>query len=97
MGRTTKTNKRRGELGAKVLGACGLPPESGCTLPFIAVTGKSCAKVENHRGVLQLSSCCVRLYSSIGIIRIEGNGLVVSDMDNEQIGIKGAISSFKFE
>ncbi len=92
-----KHKKQKRMIAPAVLGAVDLPPEACGRIPYITVTGDRYMKVEQHRGILQVTAECVRLYSEVGIIRICGSRLLVSDMDNESISLSGCIKSVGFE
>ena len=83
--------------GGRAFAALGLPADANCRLPIITITGSSYVKTEHHTGVLQLGERCVRLYSRLGVIRIEGCGLAASEMDSDTIIIDGAVKSVMFE
>ena len=97
-----KTDKQRGNSRAcdsmgRALTAAGLPADADGRLPVVTVTGGSYVRVEHHRGILQFTDSCVRLYTVRGIIRITGKGLVSSRMDGEEMLIEGKISQICFE
>lgn len=75
----------------------GLPADADCRLPGVTVTGGRYVCVENHCGILQISACCVRLYSRIGVIRIEGKDLAAARMDGETMLLEGRIRAVCFE
>lgn len=54
-------------------------------------------EVENYCGVLEYGTDYIRLYSSIGIIRIEGKNLNICLADHESIIINGEISGIFYE
>ena len=80
-----------------ILNAVGLPPDSCGTLAYITLTGQEYAVIEHHCGVLRLTPECIRLYSATGIIRITGERLQASEMDNERISLRGCIKTVEFE
>lgn len=59
--------------------------------------GKELLEVENHGGVLEFTDECIRLYSKMGIIRIEGRTLDIRLADSESIIINGIIESISYE
>lgn len=69
----------------------GVPQDAYDSLPIITVMGGEYAEIEHHCGVLQLSECCLRVYSNRGIIRIEGEKLHVESMNNDKIRIHGSV------
>ncbi|MCR5611100.1 MAG: YabP/YqfC family sporulation protein [Clostridiales bacterium] len=81
----------------RALTAAGLPADSDCRMPVVTITGGRYLKAEHHMGVLLLTENCVRLYSRMGIIRIEGRRLAASDMDGDVILLEGEVRSVSFE
>lgn len=59
--------------------------------------GKELLEVENHGGVLEFTDKCIRLYSKLGIIRIEGKGIDIRLADSESVIINGLIESISYE
>lgn len=91
--REKKSAERRG----RALCAVGLPADADCRMPVITVTGGRYVKVEHHRGALLLTDACVRLYSCMGIIRIEGQKLLASRMDDDVMLLEGQVRSVSIE
>ncbi|MBR5714305.1 MAG: YabP/YqfC family sporulation protein [Clostridia bacterium] len=91
--RERNTGSRR----AEALDALGLPPDAAGGTPVITVSGNRFVCVEGHKGVLRLSGELIRLYTPCGILRIEGNSMLVLNMDCECVRLKGKIKSVGFE
>ncbi|MBO4847567.1 MAG: YabP/YqfC family sporulation protein [Clostridia bacterium] len=83
--------------GGRRLASLGLPADADCRLPQITLTGKSYLRVEHHLGVLQLTECRVRLYTALGVLRIDGSGLAAASMDGDVMLLDGCIRSVSFE
>ena len=79
------------------LASVGIPADADCRIPLVTLTGDRYVKVEHHRGVLLLTKCCVRLYSGLGIIRIEGKELAAASMDDDVLLLDGCVKSVSFE
>lgn len=82
--------------GARLV-ACGLPADAGCRLPTVFLTGDRYIRVEHIRGVLLLTPKVIRLYSALGVIRIEGSGLAAASMEGEVLLLEGRVRSVAFE
>lgn len=82
---------------ARTLSAFDVPADSDCSIPRIVLTGSGYVKVEHHRGVLTLTPACVRLFSGIGVIKIEGRDLLASRMDDDEILLDGTVKCVSFE
>ena len=88
---------KRARRSGRALDRLGMPADSACTLPRIVITGDGYVKIEHHRGVLKLSDAVIRLYSSMGVIRVEGKALSVRALDTEVMEITGAVKAVFFE
>ncbi len=75
----------------------GIPADADCRTPVVTVTGKRYVKIEHHCGILLFTDCCVRLFSSRGIIRITGKELASASMDFDTVMLEGEIESVCFE
>ena len=93
----SERKREAAERSARRLVALGLPADANCRLPIVTISGSGYVKVEHHMGVLQLGNCCVRLYSCLGVIRIEGRGLAAARMDADVMLLEGRIVSVCFE
>ncbi len=59
--------------------------------------GRELMEVENHGGVLEFTNECIRLYSKLGILRIEGKKLDIRLADSESVIVDGSIDSISYE
>ena len=74
-----------------------LPANVTPGLPCVRLEGDSRLLVENGRGVLELKTGLIRLYTGLGILRIEGSGLRISRMDALGTLIEGRIEAVLYE
>lgn len=65
--------------------------------PMVRMWGKAQLEVENHLGVLEFTQERIRLYTSIGIIRIEGRNLNIALFDSETAVCSGEICGISYE
>lgn len=93
---TESARERRIRRGRALVGA-GFPADADCRLPAVTITGCGYVKVEHHTGVLQLGEKRVRLLSRLGVICIEGSGLIAADMDGDVLLLEGRVKSVVFE
>lgn len=77
--------------------AVGMPADANGILPVITLTAGRFLRVSHHMGILVFTPSCVRLYSSLGIIRITGEGLVSTSMDGNDLILEGRIRCISFE
>lgn len=84
-------------LREKLAEAAELPKEVALSLPKITVLSGKEASVENYKGIISLDAACIRLYTTAGILSLQGENLDISAMTGEDIYIKGAIRKIEFE
>ena len=90
-----KTKRKRWKRA--VLSALDLPLEADGETLKITMVGTGDLLVENHRGVLECGLERIRLMSTVGIIRIEGTMLTLSEFGTERAYIRGLIGGWRFE
>lgn len=86
--------KRFGEwLAEKMM----LPKDVTMDLPRVSVCGDREIFVENHKGVLQYTSCCIRIKMNDGIMGICGSDLRIIILERERMVIDGDLESVEYE
>ncbi len=73
------------------------PKEIYEDIPKIVMIGFEEMVIENFKGILEYEDFFIRVNTQIGIININGFNLVLENMTNEDIKVKGQIESFDFE
>lgn len=73
-----------------------LPKEITLNMPKINMIGNNQMLVENHRGIIEYTPSLIRVNSTIGVIRIQGNELSLRNIGAEDIMISGEIRSIEF-
>jgi len=53
--------------------------------------------VENHKGVIRYTDQLIRLHSDHGVVRIEGEGLQLSEFAMERAYIRGSVFGWQIE
>jgi sporulation protein YqfC len=74
-----------------------LPKEVYTNVPKIVITGFDEMIVENFKGILEYEEFFVQIKTYIGIININGYGLTLENMTNDDIKVKGKIESMDIE
>ena len=74
-----------------------LPQEVYSNVPKIIITGFDEIIVENFKGILEYEEFYVRINTHIGVININGYGLSLENMTNDDIKVKGKIESLDIE
>lgn len=73
-----------------------LPKDIMLNLPRISMIGNNQMLVENHRGVIEYTPQKIRLNSTIGVIRIEGQDMDLKNIAADDIMITGVIKHVEF-
>ncbi|NLI60230.1 MAG: sporulation protein YqfC [Clostridiales bacterium] len=73
-----------------------LPKEITLNMPKISLIGNNQMLVENHRGIIEYTPNLIRVNSTVGVIRIQGNELKLRNIATEDIMINGGIKSMEF-
>ena len=71
----------------KISNKLELPSEIIFNFPIIKIIGKESVTIQNYKQIIQYLETSIRLKEVI----IEGEGLIITKIDKEQIEIKGVI------
>lgn len=74
-----------------------LPQEVYTNVPKIVITGFNEMIIENFKGILEYEEFFIQIKTHIGIISINGYGLTLENMTNDDIKVKGKIESMDIE
>lgn len=74
-----------------------LPKEVCSNVPKIIITGFDEMIIENFKGILEYEEFFVRISTHIGLISINGYGLNLENMTDDDIRVKGKIESLEIE
>ena len=74
-----------------------LPKEVYSNIPKIIITGFDEMIIENFKGILEYEEFFVRINTHIGIVSINGYGLNLENMTDDDIKITGKIESIDIE
>ena len=74
-----------------------LPKEVCSNVPKISITGFNEMIIENFKGILEYEEFFVRINTHIGLISINGFGLTLENMTDDDIKVKGKIESLDIE
>lgn len=74
-----------------------LPKEVCSNVPKIIITGFDEMIIENFKGILEYEEFFVRINTHIGVININGYGLNLENMTDDDIKVKGKIESLDIE
>ena len=74
-----------------------LPQEVYSNVPKIIITGFDEMIIENFKGILEYEEFFVRINTHIGLININGYGLSLENMTDDDIKVEGKIESLDIE
>ena len=74
-----------------------MPKEVYSNVPKVIIIGFDEIIIENFKGILEYEDFYVRINTHIGIININGYGLNLENMTNDDIKVKGKIESIDIE
>ncbi len=74
-----------------------LPKEVCSNVPKIIITGFDEMVIENFKGILEYEEFFVKISTHIGLININGYGLNLENMTDDDIKVKGKIESLEME
>lgn len=74
-----------------------LPQEVYSKTPKIIITGFDELIIENFKGILEYEEFIVRVNTYMGIVNINGYGMSLENMTNDDIKVKGKIESIDIE
>jgi sporulation protein YqfC len=73
-----------------------LPKDIVLNLPRISIIGKNQMIVENHKGIIEYTTGRIRVNSTAGVVRIQGDNLNLKNIAAEDIMITGGIKEITF-
>ena len=74
-----------------------MPQEVYSNVPKITITGFNETIIENFKGILEYEDYYIRINTELGIININGFGLKLENMTNDDIKVTGKIESIDIE
>jgi sporulation protein YqfC len=90
------TLRKREKVKREITAALALPKEIVLNLPLISMYGNEELKLENYKGVVEYTNELIRIATSIGILKIEGRGLLLKQVTTEKISVNGVIVKIEF-
>ena len=90
-------NKRRIKLGRRAASMLDLPEETFTGCVKVTLYAASSLVAENHAGVFECAPERIRLRTSEGILRIEGENMMLMELSDEHALVRGEISLVTFE
>lgn len=74
-----------------------IPKEVSSNQPKLTIVGFQELLIENYKNILEYEEFFVRINTFIGVVNINGMGLSLEEMTEDDILVKGKIDSIDFE
>lgn len=88
--------KKKGNKAERVAEMLDLPLDVISDIPRSEIMGNCQLSIENIRGILDYNENCIKINTTIGIIKIDGDELLIDSISDESIFIKGRIIRVEF-
>jgi len=89
-------NKKADRIKERLSDAFELPKEIILDMAKTTVLGSRQVSIENHKGIIEYDEKIVRINTGNGIVKIEGNSLIIKYVLQEEIIIEGDILAIIF-
>ena len=73
-----------------------LPQDVVLNFPTVLITGSEEIIIENHKGLIEYSKCSIRINTISGIIRIEGQNMLIKKMTTNYLKVLGKIKNVEY-
>lgn len=90
-----KRDKGKNPPRERLVEALELPKDIALDMPKITVVGNREAAIENYKGIIEFDSQTVRLNTKMGMAKLEGSGLNISAITDEEIQMTGRITKIE--
>ena len=89
-----KRREKRANALAQVL---DVPLDIVCDIPRIEILGNSQICIENIRGILDYTVNSIKINTTVGIVKIDGDELLIESISDESIFVQGRIIRVELE
>ena len=90
-----KNNKKK--FSSKLNNLLEVPNEVGSSEPKITIVGFDEMLIENYKGISEYEEFYIKVGTAIGIININGLGLLLEKITDEDVLVKGRIENIDIE
>lgn len=84
-------------LRSRIADISEIPKDAAFGLPVLTLTGQTELHLENYRGILEYHESLIRVQTKTGQIKISGHGLQIDYFRNDEMDVKGSISSVEYQ
>ena len=88
--------KKKGNRLQSIAEVLDFPLDVISDIPRGELMGNCQMSIENIRGVLDYNENCIKINTTVGIIKIDGDELLIDNISDESIFIKGRIIRLEF-
>ncbi|QDR80938.1 sporulation protein YqfC [Sporomusa termitida] len=88
--------RRKGNL-QSLAGFLEIPQDIVLDLPRITMLGNKQLLVENHKGIIEYTPSLVRIKLNQGELFVTGEGLILGNLQAEQILVEGMVREVKYD
>ena len=78
---------------SKLAQKLNIPDDLSDGLPIVTITGKKAVYVENYKGIIEYSNCCIKIQTKCGRISFAGRELEIVYYTNNDMKISGTIEN----
>ena len=91
-----RLGQKQEQLKTKITSATGMPEDVVLGASVVSILGHHELCIENYRGILEYTTCLIRIQTKQVQIRIIGKGLKIEYYTNLEMKITGDICSIEF-
>lgn len=88
--------KKKESRAERIASALDLPLDIMCDVPRTEILGRTSVNIENFRGILDYNENCVKVNTTVGILKIDGDGLFIESITDEGLTVKGSVIRLEF-
>ncbi|MBE7034092.1 MAG: sporulation protein YqfC [Ruminococcaceae bacterium] len=88
--------KKKGNRIQNIAEALDFPLDVISDIPRSEIMGNCQLSIENIRGVLDYNENCIKINTTVGIIKIDGDELFIDNISDENIFVKGRIIRLEY-
>ena len=80
----------------RMTGLLALPKEITLNLPQIIATGRDEVNIENYKNLIEFTDTKIRIQTSLGMLTVEGQNLILKQITTEHVLITGKIKAMQW-
>ena len=88
--------EKKEKKAARIARSLDIPLDALYEVPRIELLGKSEINIENFRGILDYDENSFKINTHSGIVKIDGSGLTISSITDDNVCLRGTIFRLEF-